>query len=109
MDVAQQAGVTAPNVWGGILEKKFIIETKGNGVAFFDYDRDGWADIYLSNGARWGGYPPGQVPTGHLYHNYRECGAGAAAFGGKGGSACKPDETSHSQEWQCYASATGLS
>ena len=41
VDVAQQAGLTIPNVWGGIKHKRSIIETKGSGLAFFDYDNDG--------------------------------------------------------------------
>ena len=28
----------------------FLFETMGSGVAFFDFDRDGWQDIYLVNG-----------------------------------------------------------
>ena len=52
MDVAQQAGLNIPNVWGGIDHKRSIIETKGSGLAFFDYDNDGWLDIYLTNGNR---------------------------------------------------------
>jgi len=72
-DVAQQAGLTVPNVWGGIKEKKYIIETKGSGVAFFDYDHDGWLDIYLTNGIRLGEtYEPGKAPTSHLYKNNRD-------------------------------------
>src|ERR1035441_10666562 len=52
VDVAQQAGLRIPNVWGGIEHKRSIIETKGSGLAFFDYDNDGWLDIYLTNGNR---------------------------------------------------------
>ena len=52
VDVAQQAGLTAANVWGGIDHKRSIIEAKGSGLAFFDYDNDGWLDIYLTNGDR---------------------------------------------------------
>src|SRR5665213_4023722 len=52
VDVAQQAGLTIPNVWGGIEHKRSIIETKGSGLAFFDFDHDGWIDIYLTNGNR---------------------------------------------------------
>ncbi len=52
IDVAQQAGLNIPNVWGGIDHKRIIIETKGSGIAFFDYDNDGWLDIYLTNGSR---------------------------------------------------------
>ena len=72
VDVAEPAGVTAVDVWGGITKKKLILETKGNGVGFLDYDRDGWIDIYLSNGTRLEGFPKGQEPTNHLYHNNRD-------------------------------------
>lgn len=72
VEVASEAGVIAPNVWGGANEKRFILETKGNGVAFLDYDGDGWLDIYLSNGTRLEGFPRGEEPTNHLYHNNRD-------------------------------------
>src|SRR5690348_8931405 len=52
IDVAEKAGLTTPNVWGGVDKKRVIIETKGSGIAFFDYDHDGWLDIYLTNGSR---------------------------------------------------------
>ncbi len=73
VDVAQNAGLVTPNVWGGVKEKRYIIETKGSGLAFFDYDHDGWLDIYLTNGIRLGEtYPPGKAPTSHLYKNNRD-------------------------------------
>ncbi len=73
VDVAQQAGLTIPNVWGGIAHKRSIIETKGSGIAFFDYDNDGWIDIYLTNGNRLDAqWPRGQAPTSHLYKNNRD-------------------------------------
>ena len=75
VDVAQQAGVTAPSVWGGVKSKKYIVEAKGSGLAFFDYDQDGWLDIYLTNGVRFEGeepYPDGKVPICHLYKNNRD-------------------------------------
>jgi enediyne biosynthesis protein E4 len=72
IDVAEHAGLTAPNVWGGIEHKRIIIETKGSGLAFFDYDNDGWLDIYLSNGSRLDAHwAPGEAPTTHLYKNNR--------------------------------------
>src|SRR5216683_1644841 len=52
VDVAREAGLNAPNVWGGADHKKYIIEAKGSGLAFFDYDNDGWLDIYLTTGTR---------------------------------------------------------
>ena len=48
-DIAQQAGLSALNVYGGEAHKEFIIETTGNGAVIFDYDNDGWPDIYLPN------------------------------------------------------------
>jgi hypothetical protein len=73
VDVAQQAGLNVPNVWGGIDHKRSIIESKGSGLAFFDYDNDGWLDIYLTNGNRLDAvWPPGQAPISHLYKNNRD-------------------------------------
>ena len=73
IDVAQKAGLNVPNVWGGITQKRLIIETKGSGLAFFDYDNDGWLDIYLTNGNRLDAHwPAGQEPISHLYKNNRD-------------------------------------
>src|SRR5689334_17311143 len=44
VDIAEKAGLTTPNIFGGVDTKKYIIETTGNGVALFDYDNDGWLD-----------------------------------------------------------------
>jgi hypothetical protein len=92
-DIAQQAGLTALNVYGGDTRKTFIIETTGNGAVIFDYDNDGWPDIYLPNGTTVEGFPKGKEPTGHLYHNNQDgtfadvaAGAGLTRSGwGQGG------------------------
>src|SRR5437870_817768 len=68
-DIAQKAGLTMKNVFGGLETKKYIIETTGTGVAIFDYDNDGWPDIFLVNGTILESFPPGKAPTNHLYHN----------------------------------------
>ena len=73
VDVAREAGLNSPNVWGDPEHKRYIIEAKGSGLAFFDYDNDGWLDIYLTNGTRLDAqWPAGQAPTSHLYKNNRD-------------------------------------
>jgi enediyne biosynthesis protein E4 len=69
VDVAEKAGLTAPVIFGGIETKKYIIETTGTGVAIFDYDNDGWPDIFIVNGTRLEALPAGPPPTNHLYRN----------------------------------------
>ncbi|HKC12596.1 MAG TPA: VCBS repeat-containing protein, partial [Vicinamibacteria bacterium] len=56
---------------------KYLIETMGGGVAVFDYDNDGWLDIFFVNGAELTDpMPPGASPTkasprfaNRMYHN----------------------------------------
>ncbi len=64
-NVALPAGLTAVNVNGGDTSKKYLIETTGSGVAFIDYDNDGWLDIFLVNGSRL----EGASATNVLYRN----------------------------------------
>jgi enediyne biosynthesis protein E4 len=69
VDIADRAGLTAKTEDGGDKTKRYIIETTGSGAAFFDFDNDGWPDIFLVNGNRLEGFPKGQEPTSHLYRN----------------------------------------
>ena len=69
VDIAEKAGLTDVNVFGRVDTKKYIIESTGTGVAIFDYDNDGWPDIFIVNGTTLEGFPPEQAPTNHLYHN----------------------------------------
>jgi enediyne biosynthesis protein E4 len=78
-DVADRAGLRAASIYGGVDRKRFIIETNGAGVAFLDYDNDGWIDALVLSGTRLKEnarenehYPAGQAPTAHLYHNNRD-------------------------------------
>jgi hypothetical protein len=69
IDIAEKAGLTMQDIFGGIDTKKYIIETTGTGVAIFDYDNDGWPDIFIVNGTRLEGLPSGPAPSNHLYRN----------------------------------------
>ena len=69
-DVAQEAGLHAPVIYGGVESKKYILEANGCGCAFIDYDNDGWMDIFLLSGTRLEGDPPGA--TNRLYKNNRD-------------------------------------
>ena len=68
-DIARAAGLTEPIVYGGIESKKYILETNGCGVAFLDYDNDGWVDILLAGGSRLEGHPTST--SIRLYKNNR--------------------------------------
>jgi hypothetical protein len=52
----------------GAFGKKYLPETVGPGVAFIDYDNDGWPDIFLVNGSDWPGHAAKHT-TPKLYHN----------------------------------------
>ena len=71
-NVARAAGITHKTVYGDERKNKYLLETTGCGVAWFDYDNDGWLDIFFVNGTRLGGFPKGEEPTTHLYHNNRD-------------------------------------
>jgi hypothetical protein len=68
-DIAAKAGLTAPVVYGNPDKKKYILETNGCGIAFFDYDQDGWLDIFVPGGLQIAGAPP--AITNRLYKNNR--------------------------------------
>lgn len=65
-DVAVEAGLTSETIFGEKKSKKYILETTGTGVAIFDYDNDGWPDIFLVNGTQIG---QSAGTAGYLYHN----------------------------------------
>ena len=66
-DVTQQSGIRFVHN-NGAFGKKFLPETLGPGVAFIDYDNDGWPDIFLVNGMDWPGHLQKRT-TPKLYHN----------------------------------------
>jgi len=72
VDVAKQSGLNAKTIYGGEHTNKYLLETTGCGVAFYDYDQDDWLDILLVNGWRLEGFPKGQEPVCHLFKNNRD-------------------------------------
>jgi hypothetical protein len=71
-DVAREAKLDFIHVSGGDHKKKYIIETTGSGVAFFDYDHDGWLDIFLVNSSRLDHPSSSEPPENKLFHNNRD-------------------------------------
>ena len=69
-DVAAAAGLREPVIYGAADRSTYILETIGCGVAFFDYDNDGWLDILVLCGTRLEAIL--RVATNRLYHNNRD-------------------------------------
>ena len=69
-DVAQSAGLTAVMYYGVPEAVTYIVEEMGGGCAFFDYDNDGWMDIFILGGRTLEGIPEGA--SNRLYHNNRD-------------------------------------
>jgi hypothetical protein len=69
-DVAASAGLTATMYYGVPETVTYIIEEMGGGCAFFDYDNDGWMDIFILGGRTLEAVPPGA--SNRLYKNNRD-------------------------------------
>jgi len=72
INVARESGLNVKTIFGGEHKNKYLLETTGCGVAFYDYDNDGWLDIFLVNGWRLEGFPAGSEPISHLFKNNRD-------------------------------------
>jgi hypothetical protein len=70
IDIAARAGLRAPVIYGPLDHMDYILESMGCGVAFLDYDNDGWLDIFLLSGTRREG--PVEGVTNRLYKNNRD-------------------------------------
>jgi enediyne biosynthesis protein E4 len=66
-DITRAAGIHFVHN-NGAFGKKYLPETVGSGVAFLDYDNDGWADIFLVNSQDWPGHKR-RTSLPALYHN----------------------------------------
>ena len=71
-DVAKSSGLNAKTVYGGEHKNRYLLETTGCGVAFYDFDHDDWLDIFLVNGTRLEGFPAGSEPISRLFKNNRD-------------------------------------
>ena len=81
-NVAAAAGLRAPIIYGQDGRVDYVLESMGCGVAFLDYDNDGWQDILLLTGQRLSppqpalpvnpALPANNTATIRLYHNNRD-------------------------------------
>src|SRR5450432_3817683 len=69
-DVAQSAGLDRSMVYGEGTKATYILENMGGGCAFFDYDNDGWMDIFIVGGRRLENTPADA--SNRLYKNNRD-------------------------------------
>ena len=81
VDATARAGLTFTHQSGATPEKR-MVETFGSGVAWIDYDNDGFPDLYFVNGA------PG-APSA-LYHNNKDgTFSDVTARAGLAGNSCR--------------------
>jgi enediyne biosynthesis protein E4 len=73
VNVAREAGLRTKTIFGGENRNRYLLETTGCGVAFFDFDHDGWLDIFLVNGNRFETrFDAASAPTNRLFKNNRD-------------------------------------
>ena len=70
VDVAAEAGLRRPTVYGENDHKDYILETIGGGAAWLDYDGDGWIDLLILGGTRFGS--PAAESSLQLHRNLRD-------------------------------------
>lgn len=70
VDVGEAAGLRMPSICGAASHTRYLIETTGAGIAFLDYDNDGWLDIFVLSGTLMDAAAP--HATNRLYKNNRD-------------------------------------
>ena len=70
-NIAKQAGINFKIIYGDEKKNRYLLETTGTGVAFIDYDNDGWQDLFFVNGTRLDDTLPKNepLPTNRLFRN----------------------------------------
>jgi hypothetical protein len=75
VEVSHQAGIDSFHDVTGGPQKDYIPEAKGGGVAVFDYNGDGWPDIFLVSGATFEELENSKAPHPHrnkLFRNNKD-------------------------------------
>ena len=68
---AQKTGITWKHD-NAISTMRYLPESMGPGVAIFDYDNDGWMDLYFVNSGPADFFQPAKLLRNALYHNNRD-------------------------------------
>src|SRR5262245_26186 len=72
-DVTARSGLQKFVHKSGVADKRYILESPSGGVALFDYDNDGWLDVYLINGSTFAALNGKEkAPRAALFHNNRD-------------------------------------
>jgi hypothetical protein len=69
-DIARQAGLKHPAISGHPRRADYVTEAMSCGAAFIDFDNDGWIDILVLTGSRFG--DPSPTASNRLYKNNRD-------------------------------------
>jgi hypothetical protein len=73
VNVAKEAGLRIKTIFGAESNNRYLLETTGCGVAFYDYDHDGWLDIFFVNGTRFeANWTKDDAPVSRLFKNNRD-------------------------------------
>lgn len=71
VNIAEQSGLGTFKHTDGSSGRKFFVEQMGSGIAVFDYDNDGWQDVYFCSGAALPGFK-GKAMGNRLFRNKQD-------------------------------------